>query len=94
MRTVISEMICYYTSIVSFLSKFSRTPSSSSSECSRQYAKYSNYQGNNEYRKEKEVRAKWNDSNIYEPISKEKNFKSGPCWLEKGLPDSGDESVR
>lgn len=78
-----TNCFCFY--------QFSRTPSSSSSDCSRQYL---NYQQNNGYRKEKEVRAKWNDYNVYEPVTKEKSLKSGPCWLEKGFPDSGDESVR
>lgn len=48
-------------------------------------------------RKDKEERAKWGDRNshLYDSISKESSVKSdGPCWLERGFADSGDESVR
>lgn len=51
------------------------------------------------YRKEKEERAKWDDRNshLYDSVSKESgsSIKSdGPCWLERNLADSGDESVK
>lgn len=50
-------------------------------------------------RKEKEERAKWGDRNshLYDSVSKESNSSvksDGPCWLERSLADSGDESVK
>lgn len=72
----------------------SRTPSSLCSD-NRNYSRLS---GPAPCRKDKEERAKWGDRNnhLYDSISKESSVKSmdGPCWLERGFADSGDESVR
>lgn len=61
---------------------------------SQQYSRIPSYAPS---RKDKEERAKWVDRNnhFYDCISKESSVKSdGPCWLERGFIDSGDESVR
>ncbi|XP_031632569.1 uncharacterized protein LOC116346573 [Contarinia nasturtii] len=70
-----------------------KTPSSMCSD-NRNYSRLSSCPPS---RKEKEERAKWGDRNshLYDTVSKESSIKSdGPCWLERGFVDSGDESVR
>lgn len=70
-----------------------RTPSSMCSD-NQNYSRFSSCPPSH---KEKEERAKWGDRNnhMYDSVSKESSIKSdGPCWLERGFVDSGDESVR
>lgn len=70
-----------------------------SSDGSRDYSHVSSAYQSINFRKDKEERAKWADRNLpstqfYDAVSKENGVKSGPCWLERGFNDSGDESVR
>lgn len=73
---------------------FYRTPSSMCSD-NRNFSRLSS---GPPCRKDKEERAKWGDRNnhFYDTVSKESSVKSdGPCWLERGFVDSGDDaSVR
>lgn len=76
-----------------------RTPSSISSDGSRDYSHASSAYQSINFRKDKEERAKWADhhlptTQLYDGVSKENAVKTGPCWLERGFIDSGDESVR
>lgn len=61
----------------------------------RHYSRVPSYPPN---RKDKDERAKWGHraAHVYDNISKESSIRStdGPCWLDKGFIDSGDESVR
>lgn len=78
------------------------TPSSISSNISRDLSNYSSLSQSYDmgrFNKNKEERAKWGDRGVtvghfYDPLSSKDVVKSGPEWLEKGLKDCDEESVR
>lgn len=51
------------------------------------------------FNKSKEERAKWGDrgvtvGHLYDPLNSKDVAKAGPEWLEKGLKDCDEESIR